>query len=73
MPIEFQGKAGHGYVLYERIAHKGKDAPRVSQNFKEIVRNYGTDSERQMIKKVHLKRMKEGGVRFASLADKASS
>ena len=73
IPIEFQGKAGHGYVLYERIAHKGKDAPRVSQNFKEIVRHYGTDKERQMIKAVHLKRMKKGGVRFASLADKGSS
>ena len=30
VPLEFSGKAGHGYVLYERVAHKGKDSPRVS-------------------------------------------
>ena len=30
IPLEFSGKAGHGYVLYERVAHKGKDSPRVT-------------------------------------------
>ena len=73
VPLEFSGKAGHAYVLYERVAHKGRDAPRVTQNFKDVARHYGGPGEKQMLKSVHLKRMKKGGIRYASLADRASS
>jgi hypothetical protein len=64
VPLEFTGKGPNGYMLYDWIFHKGVRAPKVSQDFIDIVRRVGTKNE-YLVREQHIKRAKAGGVRFA--------
>ena len=41
VPIKLIGRGGDAYLLQELVIHKGKGAPRVSQQFRDIARYYG--------------------------------
>lgn len=69
IPLEFQGKGGGGYLLYEIVKHCGHGSPQVNRTFKDAVRWTYTDVEGSINPKVAY-RMKIGGPRFAEMGRK---
>lgn len=67
IPLKFWGKSRHGYVLYDWVHHKGRGAPKLTQQASDLIRYYGTEDERRVNKELN-KRMKLGGPRFAMMA-----
>ena len=51
-------------MLVEWVVHRGKGAPKVSNDFDRAVRLYGTKDEHLLSDKLR-RRMKAGGPRFA--------
>jgi len=72
IPRELLGSGPDAYLLQDWVCHRGKGAPRVSQEFKEIARHYGRTTE-HFIKTRTRRRMDAGGLRYASLGAKWSS
>ena len=67
VPIKFWGKGPGGFLLYDWVHHKGRGAPKLSAQARDLIRYHGTDDERRNNKELN-KRMKLGGPRFAMMA-----
>jgi len=61
------GKGPGGYLLYDWVHHRGKGAPSLSQQARDLIRYTGTKEEPRMSKELN-KRFKLGGPRFAMMA-----
>ena len=70
IPIGFHGKGPRGYILKELVRHRGRGAPKVNKDFKDVVRLYGTP-EQHKLSKAQIMRMKAGGPRYASMGNKS--
>lgn len=72
MPIAFVGKGGKGYVLKSLIKHRGKGSMKVSKNFRDCIRLFGTDKEHMLTKNVAM-RAKAGGPRYGSMGNSVNN
>lgn len=73
IPLELQGKDNHAYLIQDWVIHRGKGAPRVSRLFQDIARHYGQKDTEHFLNTKTRRRMRHGGIRFASLGKKHSS
>ena len=73
VPIELHGKENNAYLLQDWVIHRGKGAPRVSRLFEDIARHYGQKDSEHFLNTKTRRRMRHGGIRFASLGKKHSS
>jgi hypothetical protein len=69
IPENFVGKGGQGYILKNWVVHRGKGAPIVNKRFREAVRLVGSSKQHLLKNKIQI-RMKEGGPRYASMAER---
>lgn len=69
IPVDFVGKGPTGYLLFEEVHHRGKSAPQVTQEFRELVRKGWTKLEHIPNPK-QVERMKLGGPRYATMGSK---
>jgi len=72
IPMKLIGRGGDSYMIQDWVIHRGKGAPRVSETFRNITKFFNTKNETRLKTKIR-QRMREGGIRYASLGDKYSS
>ena len=67
IPTKFVGKGPAGYMLYDWVYHKGRGAPKLTQQAQDLIRYHGGPEEHRVSKELN-KRMELGGARFAMMA-----
>mmetsp|Transcript_6785 Transcript_6785/g.11411 ORF Transcript_6785/g.11411 Transcript_6785/m.11411 type:complete len:83 (+) Transcript_6785:1242-1490(+) len=72
VPLKMKSINKSPYMLYDLVYSNGKMAPKVTRDFENIARFYNTDKE-YLLKRKHVNRMNQGGIRFAILGNKHSS